>query len=78
MIAARDVGEKVAELLAEERFRQPRVRELLGPGDYTMAEATRILGAAIGTLGVRHVQCSYDDARGGMLSMGLSAGLPTR
>ena len=46
MIAAKDVGEKAAELLTEEPFRQPRVRELLGPRDYTMAETTRILGSA--------------------------------
>ncbi|HXO95005.1 MAG TPA: hypothetical protein VN857_00345, partial [Chthoniobacterales bacterium] len=44
MIAAKDVGGKAAELLTEEPFRQPRVRELLGPRDYTMAETTRILG----------------------------------
>ena len=63
MIAAKDVGEKAAELLTEEPFRQPRVRELLGPRDYTMAEMTRILGSAIGKPDLRYGQFSYDDAR---------------
>ena len=63
MIAAKDVGGKAAELLTEEPFRQPRVRELLGPRDYTMAETTRILGSAIGKPDLRYVQFSYDDAR---------------
>ncbi len=72
MISTKDVGEKAAELLAEEPFRQPRVRELLGPRDYTMAEATRILGAAIGKPELRYVQTRYEEARAAMLGMGLS------
>jgi uncharacterized protein YbjT (DUF2867 family) len=71
-IAAKDVGEKAAELLAEKPFRQPRVRELLGPRDYTMAEATRILGLAIGKPELKYVQISYEDARRHMLGVGLS------
>jgi uncharacterized protein YbjT (DUF2867 family) len=72
MIAAKDVAEKVAELLTEEPFRQPRVRELFGPRDYTMEEATLILGLAIGHPDVRYVQSSYEDGRDGMLAMGAS------
>ena len=37
-----------------------------------MAEATRILGSAIGKPDVRYVQCSYEDASKGMLAMGVS------
>lgn len=72
MIASKDIGEKIADFLMEKPFHQPRVRELLGPRDYTMEEATRILGSAIGKPGVRYVQCSYEDARKGMLAMGVS------
>jgi uncharacterized protein YbjT (DUF2867 family) len=72
MVATQDVGEKAAELLTEEPFRQPRVRELLGSRDYTMAEATRILGAAIGKSELKYLQIPYEEARGHMLGMGLS------
>ena len=73
MIATRDIGEKAAELLTEEPFRQPRVRELLGPRDYTMTEATRILGEAIDRPDLKYVQFPYDQARNALLSKGLSA-----
>ncbi len=73
MIASCDIGAKAAELLLEEPFGQPRVRELLGPRDYTMVEAARILGSAIGKPGMNYVQFSYDDARKGMIGAGLSA-----
>jgi uncharacterized protein YbjT (DUF2867 family) len=72
MIATTDVGKTAADLLTEEPFRQPRVRELLGPRDYTMAEATRILGSAIGKPELKYVQVPYEDARTSMLEMGVS------
>ena len=72
MIASKDIGEKIADLPLGEPFHQPRVRELLGPRDYTMAEATRILGSAIGKPDMKYVQCSYGDARKGMIGMGVS------
>ena len=73
MVATRDVGERAAELLSEEPFGEARVRELLGARDYTMAEATSILGRAIGKRDLRYVQFAYDEARKFMLSNGLSA-----
>jgi uncharacterized protein YbjT (DUF2867 family) len=73
MIAAFDIGAKAAELLLEEPFRQPRIRELLGPRDYTMIEAARLLGAAIGKPNMNYMQFSYNDARKGMIGAGLSA-----
>ena len=73
MIAACDIGAKAAELLLEESFRQLRIRELLGPRDYTMEEAARILGAAVGKPDMNYVQFRYDDARQGMIGAGLSA-----
>lgn len=74
MIATIDIGAKAAEALAEEPFGEPRVRELLGPRDYTMTEAARILGASIGKPDLKYVQLSYDEARQAMLDMGMTAG----
>lgn len=74
MIATLDIAAKAAELLTEEPFGQPRVRELLGPRNYTMTETARILGAAIGKPGLKYVQLSYDEARQSMLDAGLTAG----
>jgi uncharacterized protein YbjT (DUF2867 family) len=73
MIATKDVGEVAAEMLTEEPWGQPRIRELLGPRDYTMAEAARIFGTAIGKPDLKYVQFPYDDARNAMLGTGLSA-----
>ena len=47
------------------------VRELLGPHDLTMADATRILGGAIGKPDLPYVQFSYDDAADAMSGMGM-------
>jgi uncharacterized protein YbjT (DUF2867 family) len=44
MVAASDVGARAAALLTEEPFHEPRVREILGAREYTMAEATEISG----------------------------------
>jgi uncharacterized protein YbjT (DUF2867 family) len=73
MIATRDIGEKATELLTAEPLLQPRVRELLGPRDYTMAEATHILGEAIGKPELRYMQFPYDEARNAMIGNGFSA-----
>jgi uncharacterized protein YbjT (DUF2867 family) len=73
MIATRDIAEKAVELLTAEPFRQLRVRELPGPRDYTIAEVTRILGAAIGKPDLRYMQFPYDEARNAMIGDGFSA-----
>jgi uncharacterized protein YbjT (DUF2867 family) len=74
MIATADIAAKAAELLAEEPFVEPRVRELLGPRDYTMLEVARVLGAAVGKPALRYVQVPYEAARETMIGLGLSAG----
>ncbi len=73
MIATRDIAEKAAEFLGEDPFREPRVRELFGARDYTMAEAARILGQAVGKPELKYVQFPYEDARKAMIGAGLSA-----
>lgn len=74
MIATADIAAKAAELLVEEPFVQPRVRELLGPAEYTMTQAARILGEAIGKPGLKYVQLPYEETRRAMLAAGLTAG----
>jgi uncharacterized protein YbjT (DUF2867 family) len=73
MVAAQDVGELAAAILTEDAFRQPRVREVLGPRDYTMAQATTVLGTAIDKPDLSYVQLSYADARAGMIQAGVSS-----
>lgn len=73
MIAAADIGRIAADALTESAFTQPRVRELLGAEDYTMTQATLILGTAIGRPNLRYVQIPFEQARRDMLKAGMSA-----
>ena len=72
LIAARDIGERVADLLTTEDWPQDRVIELHGGGHYTLIEATEILGRAVGPK-VAYQTVPYPDARAGMIEIGMSA-----
>jgi uncharacterized protein YbjT (DUF2867 family) len=72
LIAARDIGERVADLLTTEHWPRDRVVELHGGGRYTLSEATQILGKAVGR-NVTYHQAPYADARAGMVENGMSA-----
>jgi uncharacterized protein YbjT (DUF2867 family) len=72
LIAARDVGERVADLLTTEDWPRDRVIELHGGGNYTLRKATEILGSAIGRE-VTYQTVPYPDARAGMIESGMSA-----
>ena len=72
MIATRDIGAAAAGRLLALDFKGHSEALLLGPRDYTMAEATRILGAAIGKPELPYVPFSYEDAEKGMVGAGLS------
>lgn len=74
MIAAADIGAKAAEIMAAEPFSEPRVRELLGPRDFTMPQAVKMLGAAVGKPDLRYEQIPYEAARKAMIDLGMSAG----
>ena len=71
MVAVRDVGERAAELLTAQPLLQRGAVELLGPRDYTMAEATAILGRQLG-LPVRYEPCDYAASHQAMLNAGVS------
>jgi uncharacterized protein YbjT (DUF2867 family) len=72
LIAARDIGQRVADLLTTEDWPRDRVIELHGGGRYTLTEATEILGRAIGRK-VAYQIVPYPDARAGMIESGMSA-----
>lgn len=72
MIATRDIAGKAAEALMVEKVSGKNVQELLGARNYTLSEATAILGASIGKPDLKYVQFPYEDARQAMVSMGLS------
>jgi uncharacterized protein YbjT (DUF2867 family) len=72
MIATRDIGDAAAKALAARDWTGFQVRELLGPRDLTHAEATRILGAAIGKADLPYVAFPYADYVGAMVQAGLS------
>jgi uncharacterized protein YbjT (DUF2867 family) len=72
MIATRDIAEAAARALREKDFHGFSVRELLGPRDLTLAEATRILGARIGKPDLPYVQFPYVGFRGALVDAGLS------
>jgi uncharacterized protein YbjT (DUF2867 family) len=72
MIATRDIGNYAAGRLNELDFQGKTVKYLLGPRDYSMAEAVTILGRSIGKPDLAYVQFPYEDAIGAMVQSGLS------
>jgi uncharacterized protein YbjT (DUF2867 family) len=72
MIATKDIAEAAARLMLNPTFTGKQVRELLGPRDYTMIEATKILGRAIGKEDLTYVQVPYEQVRQAMLAQGMS------
>ena len=72
MVATRDIAAKAAELLGAATVENQSVHYLLGPRDYSQAEATAAIGQAIGRPELPYVPFSYDDAKKGMMGAGLS------
>lgn len=72
MIATKDIAAEAARLLLDLKFTEKSTRELLGQRDISMAEATRIIGKAIGKPDLNYIQFPYEDAEKSMVSMGLS------
>jgi uncharacterized protein YbjT (DUF2867 family) len=72
MIATRDIATAAADALAAASFTGRAFRELLGPRDYAMPEATRILGASIGKPDLPYVEFPYEATRQALTGMGFS------
>lgn len=75
MIATADIGAAAAAALLARDFSGAAVRDLVGPRDYTLAEVTKILGAAIGKPDLAYVQFPYDAFAGALAQAGLSKDL---
>jgi uncharacterized protein YbjT (DUF2867 family) len=75
MTATADIGAVAGEELSRGSFEGTSVRELLGPRDYTMSEATRILGAQIGKPDLAYVRFSDADYATALLAAGFSKGV---
>jgi uncharacterized protein YbjT (DUF2867 family) len=72
IIATQDIGEYAAERLSKLDFTGHSTRELHGERDLTMAEATSVLGKAIGIDDLTYVQFPYEDAEKALTAMGFS------
>lgn len=69
-IAAADIGDVAADALAKSDFSGTVVRELTGPRDLTMPDATRALGKAIGKPDLPYVRFPDDGYVEGLKSAG--------
>ena len=72
MIATRDIGMFAAEALIRLDFNGKQTRELLGQRDLSMAEATTIIGKAIGKPALQYVQANDEQLRPALIQMGMS------
>jgi uncharacterized protein YbjT (DUF2867 family) len=71
MIATQDIAARAAEAFDAD-LPNHSAHLLLGPRNYTMTEAIRAIGEAIGKPELPYVPFSYEDAKKGMLQGGLS------
>jgi uncharacterized protein YbjT (DUF2867 family) len=72
MIATRDIADVAARALRARNWTGVVVRELLGAGDLTFAEATRVIGAHLGKPDLQYVQFPYADFASSLMQMGIS------
>lgn len=72
MVSTRDVAAAAAGALRSRDWTGGDVRELLGPCDLTYAEATRILGTAIGRPDLEYVQLPGDEMAAALVQAGFT------
>ncbi len=72
MIATEDIAEVAAQHLLERNFSGKTIRELLGPWDISMEEATRIIAEKIGKPDLPYVHFSREEYINGLLQTGLT------
>jgi uncharacterized protein YbjT (DUF2867 family) len=75
MVATRDVGDAAAAALLTSAWAGVEVREVLGPRDLTLPEATRIIGTGIGMPDLPYVRLPDDEMVGLLIDAGLPADL---
>jgi len=71
-IASHDIGEIAAKAIIARDFSGATVRELFGPRDLTMTEATRILGSKIGKPDLKYMQFPDEGVVAGLTGAGFS------
>lgn len=72
MIATSDLGQVAAEFLRGDRPLTPGPVEVTGPADRTLAEATRLIGAAVGVPEARYDVRTADAVRAALKTSGFS------
>jgi uncharacterized protein YbjT (DUF2867 family) len=72
LIATKDIAKVVVDKLLSLDFTGKTVQPLLGARDYSMKEVTAVLGKAIGKPELPYIRFPYDQAKAGMVQMGLS------
>src|SRR6202045_2946197 len=71
MVATRDVGTYAAQRLLDLDFSGKQTRELLGPRDLSMTEATAVIARGIGKPDLRYEQFPYDQVQQALTQMGV-------
>lgn len=75
LIAARDIGDAAAELLLAFDFSGKQTRELLGPRELSMDEATAIIGEAIGQADLKYLQLPPEQVLPIFVQTGMSSNM---
>lgn len=73
MVATADIAAAAAAALVARDWQGVEVRELFGPRELSYAEATSMLGAALGRPDLAYVQLPYDEMAQILVGAGLSA-----
>lgn len=72
MIATADIAGAAVGLLSALAFEGKSAQELLGPRDWSLPEATRVLGRAVGKSDLAYVVFAYEDTQKALEGMGFS------
>lgn len=72
MIATSDIADVAVQALKTREWKGVVVRELLGQGDLSHSEATRILGERIGKPDLQYIQFPYADQAQALVQAGMS------
>jgi uncharacterized protein YbjT (DUF2867 family) len=72
MIASRDIGTVIGEILLQPNFKGHQTLELLGQRDLTMTEVTAIIGKAISKPKLEYAQLPDDQVRSALMQLGMS------
>ncbi|MEZ0228865.1 MAG: NAD(P)H-binding protein [Planctomycetota bacterium] len=75
MVATKDIAQVAFDELTTPRREARAIRYVLGPRDYTMSEATKILGAAIGKPDLHYVTFPEPEFKAGLIGHGFPAKL---